>query len=57
MVTQLDIIEDSLLEISETIGGMAQKSWILQGRLQIQQQQGQQGLQQAMFNTNFGQVS
>ena len=46
-----------MLEISETISGMARAARIQQGRLRMQQQQGQKGLQQEMFNTNFGQVS
>ena len=57
MVTELDIPEDSVLEISETISGMAQAARMQQRCLLMQQQQGQQGLQQAMFNTNFIQVS
>ena len=57
MVTELDIPEDAVLDISETLSGMARATRIQQGRLRIQQQQGQQGLQQAMFNVNFIQVS
>ena len=40
MVTELDIPEYAVLEISETISGMAQAARIRQGRLWIQQQQG-----------------
>ena len=54
---ELDITEDAMLEIIETISCMEQVSRIRQGRLRMQQQQGQQGLQQAMFNANFRQVS
>ena len=57
MVTELDITEDAVLDISETLSGMSRATQIQQGRLQMQQQQGQQGLQQAMFNVNFIQVS
>ena len=57
MVTELDIPEDAVLDISETLSGMARATRIQQGRLRMQQQQGQQGLQQAMFNANFRQVS
>ena len=57
MVTELDIPEDAVLDISETLSGMARATRIQQGRLRMQQQQGQQGLQQAMFNVNFRQVS
>ena len=57
MVTWLEIPEDAVLDISETLSGMAQATWIQQGRLRMQQQQGQQGLQQAMFNSNYRQVS
>ena len=56
MVTELDIPEDAVLDISETLSGMARETHIRQGRLRMQQQQGQQGLQQAMFNANFRQV-
>ena len=57
MVTELYIPEDAFLDISETLSGMAQATQIQQGRLRMQQQQGQQGLQQAIFNVNFRQVS
>ena len=57
MVTDLDITEDALLDISETLSGVARATRIKQGRQQMQQQQGQQGLQQSMFNVNFIQVS
>ena len=57
MVTELDIPEDAVLNISETLSGMAPATRIQQGRLRMQQQQGQKGLQQAMFNVNFRQVS
>ena len=57
MVTELDIPEDAVLDISETLSGMGRVTWIQQGRLWMQQQQRQQGLQQAMFNVNFRQVS
>ena len=57
IITELDIPEDAVLDISETISGMARSAWIRQGCLRMHQQQVQQGLQQAMFNTNFGQVS
>ena len=57
MVTELYIPEYAVLDISETLSGMARASRIQQGLLWIQQQQGQQGLQQAMFNVNFRQVS
>ena len=56
-VTELDIPEDSVLDISETLSGMARATQIKQGRLRMQQQQCQQGLQQAIFNVNFRQVS
>ena len=57
MVTELDIPEDAVLDISETLSDMARATRIQQGRLRMLQQQGQQGLQQAMFNVNFRQVS
>ena len=57
MVTELDITEDVVMDISETISGMSRASLIRQGRMWMGQQQGQQGLQQAIFNTNFVQVS
>ena len=57
MVTELDIPEDAVLDISETLSGMEWATRIQQGRLRMQQQQGQQVLQQAMFNVNFRQVS
>ena len=57
MVTALDIPEDAVLDISETLSWMARSTRIQQGRLRMQQQQGQQGLQQTMFNVNFRQVS
>ena len=56
MVTELDIPEDAVLDISETLSGMARATHIQQGSLRMQQQQGQQGLQQAMFNANFRHV-
>ena len=46
-----------MLDISETLSGVARATRIQQGRLWMQQQQGQQGLQQAMFNVNFRQMS
>ena len=57
MVTELDIPEDAVLDISETLSGMARATRIQQGRLRMQQQQGQQGLQRVIFNTNFEQMS
>ena len=57
MVTELDIPEDSVLEISETLSAMSRAAQIRQGRLRMHQQQGQQCIQQAMFNANFRQVS
>ena len=45
MVTDLDIPEDAVLDISSTLSGMARETLIQQGRLRMQQQQGQQGLQ------------
>ena len=57
MVKELDIPEDAVLNISETLSGMARATRIQQGCLRMQQQQGQQGLQQAMINVNFRQVS
>ena len=57
MLTELDITEYAVLNISETISGMAREERIRQGRLRMQQQQGNQGLQQAILNVNFGQVS
>ena len=57
MVTELDIPEDAVLDISETLSEMARSTRIQQGCLRMQQQQCQQGLQQAMFNANFRQVS
>ena len=57
MVTELEIPEYAMLEISETVSGMAQATRIRQGRLPMQQQLGQQGLQQSIFNANFLQVS
>ena len=57
MVTELDIPEDSVLDISETLSGVARATQIQQGHLRMQQQQGQQGLQQSMFNVNFRQFS
>ena len=57
MVTELDIPEDAVLDISETLIGMTRAARIRQGRLRMQHKQGQQGLQQAMFNANFRQVS
>ena len=56
MVTESDIPEYAVLEISETLSGMARATHIRQGSLWMQQQQGQQGLQQAMFNANFRHV-
>ena len=44
MVTGLDIPEDAVLDISETLSGMARATRIQQGCLWMQQQQGQQGL-------------
>ena len=57
MVTALEITEYVVLGISETLSGMARETRIQQRRLRMQQQQCQQGLQQAMFNANFRQVS
>ena len=57
MVTELDIPDDTVLDISENLSGMARATWIQQGRLQMKQQQGQQVLQQAILNANFRQVS
>ena len=57
MVTELDIPEDSVIDISETLSGMSQATRIQQGLLRMQQKKGQQGLQQVMFNVNFRQVS
>ena len=57
MVTKLEIPEDAVLDISEALSGMAQETRIRQGRLRIQQQQGEQVLQQSMSNANFRQVS
>ena len=57
MVTELEIPEDAVLDISETLSGMARATRIQQGHLWMQQKQGQQGLKQAMFNVNFRQVS
>ena len=57
MVTALEITEYVVLGISETLSGMARETQIQQRRLRMQQQQCQQGLQQAMFNANFRQVS
>ena len=57
MVTELDIPEDAVLDISETISCMVRAARIQQGCLRMQQQQVHQDLQQAMSNTNFGQVS
>ena len=57
MVIELDIDEYSVLDISETISGMARSARIRQGYIMMQKQQGQKVLQQAMFNTNFGQLS
>ena len=56
MVTELVIPEYAVLDISETLSGMAQVTRIQQGLPRMQQQQGQQDLQQAMFNANFRQV-
>ena len=56
MVTELDIPEDAVLDISENLRRMARATRIQKGHLRMQQQQGQQGLQQAMFNVNFRQV-
>ena len=57
MVTELDIPEDAVLDISETLSGMARATLIQQGRLHMQQKKGQQGLQQAMLNVNLRKVS
>ena len=57
MVTELDIPEDAVLYIRETLSGMARATRIQQGHLWMQQKQGQQGLHQAMFIVNFRQVS
>ena len=57
MVTELDIPEYAVLDISETLSGMARATRIWQGRLCMQQQQVLQVLQQSMFNANFRQVS
>ena len=57
MVTELDIPEAVVIDISETLSGMARATQIQQGSLRMRQQQGQQGLQQAIFNVNFRQVS
>ena len=46
-----------MLDISESLSGMARTTGIQQGRLRMQQQQGRKGPQQAMFNVNFRQVS
>ena len=57
MVTDLEIPEDAVIYISETLSGMARATRIQQGSLRMHQQQGQQCIQQAMFNANFRQVS
>ena len=57
MVTELDIPKYAVIDISETLSGMARAKWIQQGCPWMQQQKGQQGLQQEMFNANFIQVS
>ena len=57
MVTELDIPEDAVLYIRETISGMARAARIRQGHLRMHQKQCQQGMQQAMLNTIFGKVS
>ena len=57
MLIELDIPEDAVLDIIETFSMMERATRIQQGHLRMQQQQVQQGLQQAMSNVNFRQVS